>query len=380
MRAAALLLCCSVCLAGDREAACLKHARGVGDHLLGRLDAIEGHDVYSGGPGVALFLVGLHAKTKDARYLAGAKALLEKAAAAPLKGGLYTGRAGVGQACLDGYLVSKDKALLATAEACARRLGEPEATDVIYGAAGMGIFLLNLHAATGRWLDEADTLGRYLVRHAKRENGRASWVVAPGSDRVYIGFSHGAAGIGYFLLHLHRATKKAVYRDLAVEAARFVIETAHPDGDDGWKWTKMHPARKQAFPVQWCHGSPGNALFFLDLHRHVGGDLYKRALDRCVAANLREGKTARVGGCQCHGSGGNADVLIEVYRTTGDKRLLDAAHAWAKDLADESGVKLTVGRYTYPPGYMLGLAGIGQFFLRLSDPTGVPMPLMVARD
>lgn len=165
--------------------------------------------------------------------------------------------------------------------------------------------------------------------------------------------------MGAFLLHLDGER----YRKLAEGAAAFVRRCAVDDGEGGWKWTKMHPPRKEEYPVQWCHGSPGIGLFFLAME-DAG------AVARCVAATERTGRRYRKGGCQCHGLSGNAELLIETGR-------VGTARAWAADLIGEDGVKTAIGRHAYGPGFMTGLAGIGRFFLRLHDPERFPVAFMV---
>jgi lantibiotic modifying enzyme len=381
-----------------RKETCLRHARDVGEHLLKTtqptghgLTATSRHDVYSGDAGVALFLFDLRAATGEQRWSEAAGKLLANALAldrarAP-DPGLYTGTAGVGQVCVDAWHATGDDRFLEEARACAARLKDAyTVTDIISGAAGTGIFLLNLHAATKdeRYLRRARAAGDYLVRTAVRKDGAASWPVRPGHrSATYLGLSHGAAGIGYYLLHLHRATKETAYRGLAEEAARFVLAHAVADGADGYKWTKIQPPRKDAYPVQWCHGSPGMGLFFCDMERHLGGKVYGKTLDRCVVSTRREGRTARVGGCQCHGVSGNAELFVEAFRLRRDEKLMETARLFGSALLEPSDdgfrvqVVLSRHKYRYPPGYMLGLAGIGRYFLRLADPEKTPLALWV---
>jgi HEAT repeat protein len=359
---------------------CLDLARGVADHILAD-PALARTDlaVYDGAAGIAMFLFDLAQATGEARWRQAADAQLERALSMPKGAGLYTGLAGVGQVCLDAWWSTGDDAYLAKARACAGRLGAPQATDVISGAAGTGIFLLNLHAATGepRWLQAATKLGDDLAARAVREDGRAHWPVSDQLARTYIGFSHGAAGIGTFLLQLGFATHDERFRALAEEAAAYVVSLAQDDGHGGWVWSKMPPPAENDVRLQWCHGSPGIALFFQALARGLGKPAYADALARSLAATRRGGRTARRSGCQCHGVAGNAEVLLEAWRANRDPALLAEARTWAADLVDEHGVKTTLGGRAYGPGYMTGLAGIGRFFLRLADPAALRLPMMV---
>ena len=62
-----------------------------------------------------------------------------------------------------------------------------------------------------------------------------------GNQRVYLGFSHGAAGIGYFLLHLGRRTKHEPYLQLAREAAAFVLLHEDHEGEERAHWWRTVP-------------------------------------------------------------------------------------------------------------------------------------------
>ncbi len=215
----------------------------------------------------------------------------------------------------------------------------------------------------------------YLVRTARVKRDTACWPIAPGRS-TYVGFSHGAAGIGYFLLHAARVTGNKVYGTLAAQAARYVISVAEPEGSDGWHWWRTDPPqRKEWKRIQWCHGAPGTGLFFLELYRLRR--THAAALDRCVATTKRLGRTARRSGCQCHGVSGNAELLIEAFQRTGkSKHWVSAREFGASLLRWENGTYKVAG--VYSASYMTGWAGIGHFFLRLAHPRDTPLPMMVA--
>ncbi|HEX5138372.1 MAG TPA: lanthionine synthetase LanC family protein [Planctomycetota bacterium] len=360
-------------------AKCVAFAEEAGRAILARPPNPD-PSVYSGDAGVAILHVGLYRATGKKEWLDAARASLDRAVAAMGDDpGLYTGRAGVGQACLDAYRATGDEAFLAKARACATGLAAPKATDVISGAAGIGIFQLNLQRATGAKEDlaAAAATGEWLATRAIATEGAVCWRVGDDeTSRIYTGFSHGAAGIGYFLLKLSQATASARFLDLAERAARFVARSAMPEGTDGWLWNRtVPPIEGEEIRIQWCHGPPGNGLLFAELVR-AGKAAYRPALDRCLATTRRLGRTARAGGCQCHGVAGNAELLLEAYVLTKDPALLDEARLWATALLvpKGEGFALEAG---YGSSYMLGLAGIGHFFLRLADPQGAPLPLMV---
>ena len=95
-----------------------------------------------------------------------------------------------------------------------------------------------------------------------------------------------------------------------------------------------------------------------------------------VAESLAWGGTF----CQCHGIAGNADVLIYAWQALGEERWLAAARAAGDEGAaryERRGVPWSCGAGTphEVPGLMLGLAGIGYFYLRLADPA-IPTVLL----
>jgi lantibiotic modifying enzyme len=375
--------------------ACVRLAEEAGSALLARARDADGTlrfareddaAVYAGDAGVAILFVGLYRATRERKWLDAARKTLDGAVArAPGDPGLYTGRAGIGQVCLDAHRASGEKRFLAQARECAKGLGEPEgwaSTDIIRGAAGIGIFQLNLSGVTRDAKDVAAArrTGEWLAARAIRADGTACWPAgSKGTSRIYTGFSHGAAGIGYFLLELSRATGDPSFRMLAEEAGRFVTRHAMAEGEDGWLWYRtVPPIEGEEIRVQWCHGPPGNGLFFaaLSLLGQAEYEVCGRALARCVATTRRKGRTARAGGCQCHGVAGNAELLLEAYRQTADEALLAEARAFASALVVPRGDTFAL-ETGYDPSYMLGLAGIGHFFLRLADPERTPLPLMV---
>jgi lantibiotic biosynthesis protein len=84
----------------------------------------------------------------------------------------------------------------------------------------------------------------------------------------------------------------------------------------------------------------------------------------------------------CHGRGGNAELLIYAGEVLGDNAFQACAEAFGQQgIESFSREKLPwpcgVPGGGETPNLMLGLAGIGYFYLRLFDPIAVPSILIV---
>jgi lantibiotic modifying enzyme len=84
----------------------------------------------------------------------------------------------------------------------------------------------------------------------------------------------------------------------------------------------------------------------------------------------------------CHGRAGNADLLIQASLMMGDK----AARAVAEVVGRQGIEYCNHNNLPWPcgvpgggetPNLMLGLAGLGYFYLRLYDPATVPSALLI---
>jgi lantibiotic modifying enzyme len=199
------------------------------------------------------------------------------------------------------------------------------------------------------------------------------------------GLSHGAAGIALALIELHRATgegrfARAAERAFDYEQGRFDAGARNwPDFRD---LEPQRPAPGPGFATFWCHGGPGIALSRLTALQHLdhGGRRWRAEAATGLAVTeetVERGLQHRADNFSlCHGIAGNAEILAEGARVLGGRwtRGADLAAQTAAAGADWYGPAGTWpcgagSRET--PGLMLGLAGIGYFYLRMA---GVSAP------
>lgn len=401
------------------------------------LDAALPHDLYSGSAGVVLFFAELAARSNGdaagrARYESlarrGADELLARLPAAARPGepcGLWTGLAGSGATLLEaGRLLAEPRyvagalrvvALLQqAAEVAGHGVEWSPVTDVIDGAAGVGLFLLAAHEQTGDplALELALRTGRRLEQLSRREPIGRSWEMEPGFARVMPNFAHGTAGIAYFLARLAEASREERFLDAARDGADHLLALA--DRSNGGCQIGHHsPGGEELHYLGWCHGPAGSGRLFAQLARQcaaIGGAAHPGAAarDRALAdASQRYGDAARgalqslldsglpaelpgfwnnVG--QCCGSAGVVEFLLELAAS--DVIAIDAAERdlalqLARRLADDllargrrdpRGLSFPHAEQRTRPdaieaqcGYMQGAAGIGLMLLHLGAVT-----------
>jgi len=150
----------------------------------------------------------------------------------------------------------------------------------------------------------------------------------------------------------------------------------------------MQQGQQPVYAMGWCHGAPGIGLSRLRALQLVPGDAaigaeFEEALNTTVNA-CRQWIPAAPGSglCLCHGLGGNADLLIAASDALGrpDLRRVaeDAAHMAIQQIVpNDMPWPCGVNGGGESPNLMLGMAGIGHFFLRLHDSAGVPSVMLL---
>lgn len=365
-------------------------------------------DLYGGTSGIALFLSELSALVPDEATRKTALGAARHALRRPLPRsgnsiGFFSGTLGVA------YALARAGRLLQSAElaeaglslahkvAKETPLDDPSGLplDVISGCAGaiLGLLGLSQPSATDSLLPFAIRLGEYLCRRAERTaDGQWLWhelaLADPNQSPNGVvwpmtGYSHGEAGVGLALLELHRVTGQKDFLDgyygaLAYEDRFYSARRGNWPDLRTW----VPEAEVDDLPVwgvTWCHGSPGillSRLRALSLLPELSGRLLPQ-IQGALRSTLEAVKTRRAGPRQdatlCHGGAGYGDILLLAGTLLGQQALHDEALQIGADLLKEEqpGASYLTGVPSGGPNpsLLVGTAGIGQFFLRLQDPT-----------
>ncbi|HEX2205866.1 MAG TPA: lanthionine synthetase LanC family protein [Longimicrobium sp.] len=271
----------------------------------------------------------------------------------------------------------------------------PQAVDVVSGAAGAIPALLFLAGRLDRpsLAEAALRQGDFLLAQARRGPTGWSWRTIDMPARADLtGYSHGAAGIGVALLELAAATGEGRFREGADEAFRYEAACYSP-AHGNWPDFRVFgdPAAapaEPAFSMAWCHGAPGIALSRLRAWRLTADPARRAEAEAALAATARSLEPAAAGPSQglslCHGDAGNAESLLAAAEVLGEP----AWRALPERVGRSALAHFGGGALPWPcgvpgggetPALMLGTAGIGWFFLRLHDPS-VPSVLVVTAD
>ncbi len=373
-----------------------------------------GDTLYTHGPGILPFALELHHATADQRYLDAAvegAAHLAATLAKVRNAGLYTGLAGIAFALTEtwratGSDVHRSHAALASQLHIdrARTLGAgfawpqgsgddaTESNDIISGTAGTGLALVYLDRTLGHpgALEVAEGGGRRLLERAIETPTGLRWDMWPGYAREMPNFSHGTAGIAYFLATLHRATGDRDFLDAALAGARYLASqaTLHGEGSgSGYRLFHSRPGGEDLYYLSWCHGPVGTNRLFHQLAEITGDDEWRdwvaRGARGVMATGIPERRTPgfweNVG--QCCGTAGAGEHFLTLYRTTGaaeygafvDRLNADLNVRGATvALPGGAGRKWVQAEHRVQPellvaqtGHMQGAAGVGKYLLHV---------------
>jgi lantibiotic modifying enzyme len=360
-------------------------------------------DLYSGTAGVALLLAEAGQRWKSQEILEDARQAGKETAswfeqlAENRFFGLYTGLAGCFwalskvQECgaAETSWQSKDSpdlAYLYAADIAAKHeaLGT---NDVIAGLAGIGLAFLEKPLAKNPkvHLGAACGIGDHLIARAKKEEGGLRWALDETYGRNMPNFSHGTAGVAFFLAKLYVATKQKPYLEHAIGGAEYLKSIANKE-NDGCLIYHADPDGLARYYLGWCHGPAGTSQLWWQLQKATGKSEWrewavrsaKSMMDLGVPEKRTEGYWNNEG--LCCGTAGIGRFFLDMYRRTNDAKYLGKAKQCADVILksatkDEQGARWTFAEHRVKPdetsaqtGWMQGAAGIAAFLMEMSSP------------
>jgi lantibiotic modifying enzyme len=368
-------------------------------------------ELYGGTSGIGLFLARAWQATGEGVFRqtaegAAAQALSRWDEAPPAaRVGYYAGSVGIADAlCQIGEAVDRQDLVEQALHTLVRHLDVepgPYMIDVIGGVAGAIPPLLKLASRYSRpeLRERAIQFGDHLLKRANRNQRHWSWTTmepaaagTPGQPDL-TGFSHGTAGVVWALAELHKATGRAelvegVRQGLQYE--QFWYQADIENWPDFRAQTIPQPdgTLRHSCSMAWCHGAPGIALGRLRVAALTGDATIRQQAEaalRSTSRGLAVSMPGQESFCLCHGAGGNAESLIYAAEALNQAAWLDLARQ-----TGDRGIEM-YQRADRPwpcgvtggganPSLLIGLAGIGYFYLRLYDPARFRSVLIVPQD
>src|SRR5262249_45428653 len=162
------------------------------------------------------------------------------------------------------------------------------------------------------------------------------WAMTPTFNRLMPNFSHGTAGVAYFLATLYQQTKNQSFLDAAIAGAKYL--QAISTNDNGGSLVFHHETGGETlFFLGWCHGPVGTARLYFRLFQITKDRSWMDRVKQCAQAIVQSGiPEKRTPGFwdndgQCCGSAGVAEFFLDLHRETRDQKYL----TFARRMADE---------------------------------------------
>lgn len=316
--------------------------------------------------------------------------------------GLYTGLAGVSTVFLQASEIMEDSGwtrsrALSLADSILR-WAQPEdqghrwnrITDIISGAAGTGLGLIEIFRTTGlvRYLNGAENSALWLIDLGVRDGDSIYWPMGGGVETHYPNFAHGTSGIGFFLGQLAATPAMNTH---AVDTARAgALLWLKENGDAGGCVIHHHDGGGEELQyVSWCHGPAGTGRLFIqdylllresDPSRQQAVKPALEGAEFLVRSGLEPGDSPSGYWNNlsiCCGTAGILNYMLDLYLVTGEMRYLSHARSCAeiiitRAVREGEGLKWPQAEHRTRPdfiqaqtGFMQGAAGISSSLLRL---------------
>jgi type 2 lantibiotic biosynthesis protein LanM len=361
-----------------------------------------GPEVYSGTSGIGLFLGRLYQLTGERVYRTAARGAISQASSrlddigASLRIAFYSGLTGIAFVLdqLGGIFEDEElsvRGLRMLNDLAASELDNQE-IDIISGNAGAIPALLALYQQHRQefLLDLAQRLGDILLEKANKQEIGWSWpTVGVPAEHDLTGFAHGAGGIAWALVELAHVTGEGRFREAAQAAFRYEQHWFNPQYENWpdfrqtegiWPGTASGPN----YGMAWCHGAPGIGLSRLRAFAILKDGAVRAQAEAALRTTARALQPAGgwVNYSLCHGMSGNAELCLlasQILESPSYRQLAEQVGLQGITQYQQQNLPWPCGIMGggETPNLMLGLAGIGYFYLRLYNPQAVPSILVV---
>lgn len=359
-------------------------------------------DLYSGTPGIILFLAYLGTISEESEYTKLARAACQsvqrymeqaKDLSLPMPIGAFEGWGSILYLYAHLGAIWHEPAWWQQAdelvESLAGKIEQDDAFDILAGAAGCIHSLLALYHLhpSPQTLQVAIRCGDHLLARAETMPQGIGWKTPLNKEQPLTGLSHGAAGIALSLLMLAHVSDEHRFRQAAIAAIAYERSVFSPQ-EQNWPDLRAinfrgsgSPASEQGqyFLVTWCHGAPGIGLARLASLSYIDDETIRQEIAIALKTTLTNG--FGLNHSLCHGDLGSLEVLLTASQILPDpwyREQVNHLAAMILDSIDTYGYSTGVPLGVEVPGLMTGVSGIGYELLRLAEPEQIPSVLLLA--
>lgn len=268
---------------------------------------------------------------------------------------------------------------------------EDSMPDIIDGCSGGLIPLIKIYKTypSDKLKTSILKLGNQLIATATKEEEGWSWKSRGVKGKNLLGYSHGTAGIAHAFLELYQFSKDKKYSTAAYEAIKyenkFYDATSKNWPDFRQAQPENHSHQGQNHVCAWCNGASGIGLGRIRGYEITNDPSLKTDAETAIETTSKQLElTSQHEGdfSLCHGLAGNSDLLIEAAHSLEKPQLMNLVHQIATiGIQKYSDPNLPwvngIGDTFQIPDFMVGISGIGYFYLRLVDPKRFPSILAI---
>jgi lantibiotic modifying enzyme len=361
----------------------------------------------TGSAGRLIFFLELYYATKDQRYLDQAEREADLAIAQTPQTynryGLYNGLAGIAFSLNElskanekfaRFRLAADERFVRIAKAAKWKgtaANWSNSNDILTGTAGIGLALLYASRNFGNpfFTLTAKGAANELINRAEKSDGGLRWHRFNDRELDLPNFSHGTAGIAYYLAEFGGAFKDKKYIEAAESGALYLIAIA--DKKSGLflvPYGVPNDGYVTKYDIGWAHGPAGTGRLFVKLWIVTGDRSYKRIAEanaRSILASGAPGQTRDKSKWtgpfkmdQRFGTSGAASYLIGLRKISNRRENTAVARQIGAEILAASnnagtGLNWKLPRYGFQvgegeavfTGYFYGSAGFGMTMLEL---------------
>ena len=226
-----------------------------------------------------------------------------------------------------------------------------------------------------------------LARSFSAPQGRY-WLRQITAEKQYPNFAHGTAGIAYFLLKLYEQTGETRFLDAAIDGAKYLDSIASSVSSNRCLIPHDLPKENDLFYLGWCHGPAGTNRLFYELFAVTKDSRWQTFADAATESVLHSGipekQTAGYWNnlSRCCGAVAVGEFFLARYQLTNvatDRAFAMRIGEYLRSRAESDGVglkwvqaenRIEPDNLQAQTGLMQGAAGIGLFFIHLSELDG----------